>query len=247
MANGSTPLATRPVRIGVVGDYHEANETHRATTAALHHAAHDLDARVDVTWMGTAGLERHGVDVLNRVDGLFVAPGSPYESMRGALGAIEFARRHAVPLLGTCAGFQHVVIEYARNAAGIVDAAHQETDPDAPCLVVSALTCSLVGQTFEVDLVPGTRTAGAYASTPITERYYCNFGLNRDYLEPLTAAGLVTAGVDAHGETRVIEVLGLPFFVATLFVPQASSAPEAPHPLVRAFLGAAKERQDSDP
>ena len=69
--------------------------------------------------------------MLRRFDGVLIAPGSPYESMSAALAAIGLARTDRIPLLGTCAGFQHVVIEYARSVVGIVDASHAETDPDA--------------------------------------------------------------------------------------------------------------------
>lgn len=226
-------------RIGVIGDYREGNETHRGTTDALQHAALSVGDECQVTWLGTAGLERHGVDLLERFDGLVVAPGSPYESTRGALDAIHWARTHDVPLLGTCSGFQHIVIEFARKVAGIEDAAHAEIDPDASKLVISALTCSLAGQTFDVQVLPNTHAARAYGAPHATERYFCNFGLNPEYLEPLRAAGLVVSGVDGDGEPRIVELPDRQFFIGALFVPQMSSTPDAPHPLVRAFVRAA--------
>lgn len=227
------------MNLGVVGDFRESNETHRATTDALHHAAASLDTPVTVSWLGTDGLARHGVEVLARFDGLVVAPGSPYANATGAFAAIRNAREHDIPLLGTCGGFQHVVIEFARAVAGIDDAAHAETDPDASCLLVSPLSCSLAGQSFEVEIADGTRAAAAYGSTRAVERYYCRFGLNPDFVEPLVAAGLTVSAVDVDGEPRIVELLALRFFVATLFVPQTSSAPGAPHPLIRSFVAAA--------
>jgi CTP synthase (UTP-ammonia lyase) len=225
----------QPVKIGVVGDYREQRETHVATMAALQHAADALG----VAWLGTAGLARHGAgDVLVPFDGVFVAPGSPYESTVGALDAIRWAREHDVPVLGTCGGFQHIVLEFARNVAGIDDAAHAETDPDASCLVVHPLTCSLVGQTFPVTLVDGTTAARTYGCTRAVERYYCNFGLNAEYIPALTAAGLVVSGTDAEGEARVVELAYHRWFVGTLFVPQTASTLMAPHPLVRGFVAA---------
>jgi CTP synthase (UTP-ammonia lyase) len=226
-------------RIGVVGDYRENHETHRGTTDALRHVADADGDECQVTWLGTAGLERHGVEMLERFDGLVVAPGSPYESTRGALDAIEWARTHDVPLLGTCAGFQHIVIEFARNVAGIEDAAHAELDPNASKLVISALACSLAGQTFDISFRDATVAARAYEARHATELYYCNFGLNPEFVPQLEAAGLVISGVDGDGEPRIVELPGWRFFVGTLFVPQVSSTPDAPHPLVRAFARAA--------
>ena len=106
-------------------------------------------------------------------------------------------------------------------------------------VVVSALTCSLAGQTFEVTLRDGSVAQRAYGSHDATERYYCSFGLNPEYVEPLERAGLVVSGVDTDGEPRIVELPGWRFFVGTLFVPQMASEPGAPHPLVRAFAHAA--------
>ncbi len=161
-------------RIGVVGDHREGNPTHQATNDALDDASVVLGHECQVTWLGTAGLERHGVDVLARFDGLVLAPGSPYESTRGALDAIEWARTNDVPLLGTCGGFQHIVIEFARNVAGIEDAAHAELDPDASKLVISALRARSRADVRR-DLARRLGRA-AYGSHDATERYYCSFG-----------------------------------------------------------------------
>lgn len=77
---------------------------------------------------------------------MLISPGSPYVSTAGSIAGIQWARENDVPLLGTCGGFQHVVIEFARNVLGIRDAEHAETSPDASELVVVPLACSLVGQ-----------------------------------------------------------------------------------------------------
>jgi CTP synthase (UTP-ammonia lyase) len=248
------------VRIAVVGDYQPSNETHLATDAAVAHAAGERGLAAETTWIATTALAAEGGGgggagaVLAPYDAVWIAPGSPYRSMRGALDAIAHARANDVPLLGTCGGFQHVVIEFARNVAGIPDAAHAEYDPDASRLLVDALACSLVGQTMDVTLVEGSVAAAAYAAGGaaggtaggtagrVRERYYCRFGLDPEHVPALTRAGLAISGVDQDGEVRVVELPGLRFFVATLFVPQASSAPGAPHPLVAAYLAAAGRR-----
>ena len=104
--------------------------------------------------------------------------GAPTAVWRAPLDAIGVARRGDVPLFGTCAGFQHVVLEYARRVLGCADAAHAEYDPSASLLFITALSCSLVGTTMVVHLQPGSRAALAYGATEAVERYYCNFGLN---------------------------------------------------------------------
>src|SRR3989442_15811741 len=106
-------------RLGIIGDFNPANPTHVATNTGLQHASEALGVPVEVTWLHTD--EHHD---LSAFDGLLCSPGSPYRSLDGALDAIRYARENKVPFLGTCGGFQHLVIEYARNVLGIRDADH---------------------------------------------------------------------------------------------------------------------------
>jgi CTP synthase (UTP-ammonia lyase) len=106
-------------------------------------------------------------------------------------------------------------------------------------MVVDALACSLAGQAMDVCLVPGSRAHDAYDAERATERYYCRFGLNPAYTPALIDHGLRISGTDAEGEPRIVELPGNRFFVVTLFVPQTSSTPDRPHPLVNALLLAA--------
>jgi CTP synthase (UTP-ammonia lyase) len=230
------------VRIAIVGDYEPGHETHPATGEALTHSAARLGVDLTSRWVPTLELEGRAGELLADADGVWIAPGSPYASLEGALEAITFARTTRRPLLGTCAGFQHVVLETGRSVLGLADAAHAEYEPgarDDADLMIDALTCSLVGQTMQVRLQADSLAARAYGRTDTTERYYCNFGLNPRFAAPLAAGGLPITGTDQDGEARVVERPDHPFFVATLFVPQTSSAPDAPHPLVTAFVRAA--------
>jgi CTP synthase (UTP-ammonia lyase) len=221
-------------RIGIIGDFDPENPTHVATDKAIAHTADCLGEPFQATWLATDGPTQ-----LEPFHGIFCSPGSPYRSMAGALDGIRFARENSVPFIGTCGGFQHAVIEYARNVMGFSNAAHAETDPLAECLFVTALSCSLVGKTMEVRLKKESRAAGAYGADRSEEAFYCNFGLNPAYRSQLEEAGLDFTGVDVDGEARIIEHPLHPFFLATLFVPQARSVTGAPHPLVRAFCQAA--------
>jgi CTP synthase (UTP-ammonia lyase) len=229
-----------PLRIAVVGDRQPDHETHPATTAALGHAANALSVRVDATWLATDAVS---VERLAGYDGVWIAPGSPYRSLEGALQAIVFVRTQGRLLLGTCAGFQHIVLEYARNVLSHRSAQHAEYAPDADDLFVTPLSCSLAGQSFEVRFSDASRAHRAYGVASATERYYCNFGLNPDRAAELEAAGLAVTGRDQDGGARIVEVAAHRFFVGTLFVPQVSSAPGRPHPLVVAFVAAAADRQ----
>lgn len=224
-------MATK-ARIGIIGDFNPGNPTHAATNEGLQHAAEILADRLfEFFWLPTDQPHQFG-----ECKGLLCSPGSPYRSLEGALLGIQYARENGIPFLGTCGGLQHMVLEYARNVIGIREAAHAESDPYASCLFITPLSCSLVGKTMELSVKPGTQAADIYRNTRATERYYCNFGINPAYQAQLEGAGLEVSGTDPSGEARIMELPSHPFFIGTLFVPQANSAKGKPHPIVLAFL-----------
>lgn len=132
-----------------------------------------------------------------------------------------------------------MLVEYARDVLGVVDAEHAETSPDADTLVVTPLSCSLVGQTHPVRLLPGTRAAAVYGHAEAAESFWCNYGLNPAYRPLFEESGLRASAVDEEGDVRAVELDGHPFFLGTLFLPQMTSAPGKPHPLLAAFGAAA--------
>jgi CTP synthase (UTP-ammonia lyase) len=243
------------MQLALIADFDPSFPPHPATEDAVRHAAAKLSAEVEPVWIGTKELEPDAAGRLAGFARVWVAPGSPYPSLAGVLSAIRFARENDVPLLGTCGGFQHVVLEYARNVLGITDATHAEYDPYASRLFISRLACSLVGKTMEVRLKPDSRAAEAYGQLAAEEQYFCNFGINPAVVgelfgpastptpawdvAPGSSRTLTISGADQDGEPRVIELPGHPFFLATLYVPQMRSRLDRPHPLVVAWLRAA--------
>ncbi len=221
---------TEPVKIGIIGDFNPSNPTHLATNHGIEHAFQALEKPFLATWLPTDHPHE-----FSRFQGLICSPGSPYKSLDGALVGIRYARENQVPFLGTCGGFQHAVIEYARNVMGFTDAAHAESDPYASCLFITPLSCSLVGKTMEVTLKPGSKAAAACGAARSMEAYYCNFGFNPEYQKQLESAGLEVTGTDQNNEARVIELPTHPFYMGTLFVPQARSMEGNPHPLIVEF------------
>jgi CTP synthase (UTP-ammonia lyase) len=228
------------VRLAIVGEYDPTFPPHAAVNANVAQVAAARGIDVSAEWVATDEIAREGVARLARYDAVWISPGSPYTSFDGALIAIRHAREHNVPLLATCGGLQHVVIEYARNVMGLADADHEETAPNASCLIVTALECSPAGQTMAVTLDGASRVAGWYGSTRTTERYYCRYGINTAYEEQLEAAGLRIVGWDDEGEPRVVDIPNHPFYIGVLFVPQPSPDPATPHPLVAALIEAGR-------
>jgi CTP synthase (UTP-ammonia lyase) len=226
--------------IALIGEHDPANPTHVATDAALQHSRDRLGVDLSSAWVGTASL----TDALfDHCAGIIIAPGSPYADLAKTLAAIRFAREHDVPCLGTCGGFQHMVIEYARNVLGVPDAQHAEVDPNASTLFITPLSCSLRGRSMSLQLAPDSQVANHYASTSVVEQYYCNFGVDPARVSQLKSGPMRISGSDSEGEVRVLELPGHPFFIGTLFVPQARSTQDQPHPLITAFVRACERRR----
>jgi CTP synthase (UTP-ammonia lyase) len=229
-----------PIRVGVIGDRQPHFVAQDTIEHALAHSADLLGVDVEVEWCATPTLVDGAADVLEPFEAVWCAPGSPFRSMEGALTGIRWARESRRPFLGTCAGFQHAVIEFARNVLGVADAHHAEyDDSEGASLFIDELLCSLVGTEMVVRLID---RAGRdiYGSATATERYYCRFGLDEAHTPSLAEAGLVVTGVDdADGTTRIMRIADHPFFYATLFVPQAASTTERPHPLITSYLATA--------
>lgn len=125
------------------------------------------------------------------------------------------------------------------------DADHEETAPHASTLLINRLACSLVGQTQTVRFTRGTKVHEAYGVDEALEEFRCNFGLNSTYRALVLSGPLQCTGLDREGEVRVVELTSHRFFMATLFLPQLSSSPERPHPLIGAYVSAAVAFQDS--
>jgi len=226
----------RTIRTALVGDFCESVVAHQAIPIALRLAAQQSAVRVDCVWTHTASISDPDVDFRD-FDGIWCVPASPYANTEGALRAIRHARIHGVPFLATCGGFQHALLEYARNVCGLVEAGHAELDPNAVLPLISRI-CPLVEQSGEVILTQDGLLRRIYGRERITESYHCSYGLNREHEPLLFGNGLVPAARDDAGEVRAIELIGHPFFVATLFQPERRALTGEVPPIVGAFVAA---------
>lgn len=223
-------------KIAVIGDYNSTNKTHTAVGLSVEHSAKKGNKEIEVEWINTETAEREGERMFRNFSGIWSAPGSPFRSLEGSLKAVQFARENNIPHLGTCAGFQHSIIEFARNVLQIKEAQHEEYEPYSPVLFISKLECSLAGQRMKIFINKGTLAYKAYNSSETEEDYHCNFGINPRFKGQLMHPSLTISGVDQDKEIRIIEVPKHRFFVATLFVPQTNSTEQHPHPLVTRFV-----------
>ena len=236
-------------RVGLIGDYDATVPAPRAIPIALGLAGDEVSVSVEYEWIPTDEI----LDTLRVIDfnGLWCVPASPYRSVEGALIVIRFARENQRPFLGTCGGFQHVIIEYARNVLGWSDAEHAETASEAARPVITPLACELVEATDSVRFRPGSRIASYYAREDSTEGYRCRYGLNPEFQAALLSGPLREGARDAAGEIRAVELDGHPFFLATLFQPERAALQGQEPRLVAAFVRssaahAAQQRNAAD-
>jgi len=228
--------------IALIGDFSPDVVAHRAIPRALELAAAAAAQPVTWDWVPTTAIRDPAQD-LARYTAVWVVPASPYASMAGALAAIRWARETKRPLLGSCGGFQHLLIEFARNCAGLAGADTAETNPGGTELIVTPLTCSLVEQTGPLRFAAGSRLRAFYGRDTATEGYHCNYGLSAAYRERLEAAGLRFTACDENGEVRAAELPESvhPFFIGTLFQSERAALRGEIPPLARALVQAATE------
>jgi CTP synthase len=225
-----------PLRIALVGDFNPEVIAHQAIPLAIDDAAAVQELTVDYDWVATADIK--SADYLAGYDAIWLVPASPYKNAEGALIAIRYARENSIPFLGTCGGFQHAILEYARNVLGWSDAAHAETDTEGR-MVIAPLSCSLVEKSDTIELRANTLIAKAYGRLSIEEGYHCNYGISPAFAAELDEGALRVTGWDEEGEIRAVELVTHPFFVGTLFQHERNALAGRPAPLVHAFLRAA--------
>ncbi|MFJ6796761.1 hypothetical protein [Streptomyces sp. NPDC091268] len=227
-------------RVALVGDRSPHVESHVRIPRLLDALASRDSLVVDAYWIPTADAASWAESgSLAGFDGVWVLPGSPYASEAGALAAIRVAREAGIPFLGTCGGFQHTLLEYARSVCGLAGVAHAENDPGAEDLLIAPLSCSLVGHQGLVRAEPGSLAESVLGAERSMEHYHCNYGPAPRHLPTLAEHGLQLSGHDEEGGVRIAELPSHPFFLATLFQPELSGDGSRPHPIVRAFAAAA--------
>ncbi|MCQ0006095.1 CTP synthase C-terminal region-related (seleno)protein [Actinomadura madurae] len=213
-------------RIALVGDRSPHVQSHVRVPGLLEAVRDREGLLVEAYWIPTDEVG----DGLTGFDGVWLLPGSPYRSQAGAVAAARSAREGGIPVLGTCGGFQHMVLEFARNACGLPAAGHAEYDPAEEDPVIAPMACSLAGHEAEVNLLPGSSAEKIMGTTRSIERFNCAFGPNPAYLDLLAAHGLRFTGHDDDGQVRIAELPDHPFYLATLFQPELARRRHPPPP-----------------
>lgn len=233
------------VRIGLIGDYSPDVIAHDAIERTLTLARADAFPELTWSWLHTAELTGPGSHRLDAFDGLWCVPATPYADADAALAAIRFARERERPFLGTCGGFQHALIEYARSVLHLKAADHAETSPEGEELVITPLACALVEQSGTVILREGTHIRSICGVERLREGYHCSYGVNASYRAAFEGSGMRFGAEDEAGDVRALELPDHPFFLGTLFQPERAALEGAVHPICLALLSASAEHAQS--
>ena len=237
-------MTNHTARVALVGDRSANVRAHARIPVLIEALLRREGIALDAYWIATPEAEECD---LSGFDAIWVVPGSPYASADGAITAVRTARERRIPFLGTCGGFQHALLEYARHVCGLATVQNAEVTPEARDQLIVPLECSLVGHEEAVMVVPGTLAAKITGPGRRTERYHCAYGLNPAYLDALTCGGLRFSGFDDSGQVRIMELPGHPFFFGTLFQPELDGDGTHPHPVIVALAAAAAEHATASP
>ena len=227
------------VNIALIGDYNASVTAHQAIPKALTIAASANQLKLEIEWLDTPNLSDEIKEKLAEYQGIWCVPASPYENMEGALNAIRYAREGQVPFLGTCGGYQHAILEFARNVLNLDQADNAEVNPDTDFPLINQLVCSLIEQSNKISLLENSMISAIYNQKEINEQYRCSYGFNRNYMNLFDDSKLRITGLDDDGDPRVIELSSHPFFIGTAFQPERSALNGINHPLINEFILAA--------
>lgn len=242
--------AEKSVRIGLVGKYVSLQDAYKSISESLGHAAAYCDRRLDLVYIDSEKLDgSNAAAALEGLDGVVIAPGFGKRGIDGKLAAIRWCREHDMPTFGICLGMQCIVIEYARDVLGLVDADSTEMNPDTPHNVIDLMEeqkgVSQKGGTmrlgaYDCRLAEGSIAREAYGKADVRERHRHRYEFNGHYRDRFEKAGLRCVGENpATGLVEVVEIPALRWFVGTQYHPEYQSTVLHPNPLFMSFVKAA--------
>ena len=251
------------LKVGLVGKYIDLPDAYLSVCEALRAGGFANDAKVEIVWIPSDDCEtpEGAKKSLSVLDAICVPGGFGIRGIEGKLGALKYARESKIPTLGLCLGLQCMVIEAARNLAGIKDANSAEFTPESGTHVIATMKDQMnivsgeadMGGTmrlglYQAELVPGSIVAQTYGATQISERHRHRYEVNNDFRDQISASGLSFSGIFA--EKNLVEFVELPrevhpYYVGTQAHPELRSRPTHPHPLFVGLIRAALEQKKS--
>ena len=251
---------SRTVKVALVGKYVDLPDAYLSVTEALRAGGFENNVRVEIKWVVSDECETAAgaKEQLGDVDAICVPGGFGVRGIEGKVGALKFARENLIPSLGLCLGLQCMVIEAARNLAGIAAANSAEFEPTSPHPVIATMLGQekiVAGEAdmggsmrlglYKALLSKGSIVAEVYGKEEISERHRHRYEVNNEYREQIGKSGLIFSGISPDGS--LVEFVELPrdvhpYYVGTQAHPEFRSRPTRPHPLFSGLIKAAINR-----
>lgn len=246
----------KKVRIAIVGKYIALQDAYRSIYEALLHGAVANNARLEIVRVDSEDIEKAGNEKISSLiedaDGILVPGGFGNRGIEGKISVISYARKNNIPFFGICLGLHCAVIEFGRNACGLINAHSREINPSAEDPVISYLADQEIitekGGTmrlgaYQCCFQPGSRLRDIYEADSCMERHRHRLEFTLKYKEIYECNGMIFGGINPEsGLVETIELSDHPWFIATQFHPEFKSKPIKPHPLFRDFIRASMER-----
>ena len=244
--------SNKTVNIGLVGKYVELQDSYKSILESLTHAGVANEVKVNIITIHSESIEDKNLsEMLEKLNGIIVAPGFGERGMQGKINAIRYSRENHVPFLGICLGMQMAVIEYARNVLKLEDVNSTEMKEDCKNPIISLMENqkSIVNKggtmrlgAWDCELLKNSKTEKIYNKKVISERHRHRYELNNKYLDQLNKGDLVPSGINP--ETNLVEIIEHkehPWFIGVQFHPEYSSTVLEPHPLFKSFINSSVE------
>ena len=254
---GRVHSCNKKVTIGLVGKYVELEDAYLSVAEALRHGGFENGADVDIRWIQSENINENTVaEMLHGCDGIIVPGGFGSRGIEGMIETCKYARTHNVPYFGICLGMQVMVMEFARNVAGLTGATSGEFDENAKYKVIDLMPDQQgnipKGGTMRLGAYPckikaGTQMSEYYQTDEIRERHRHRYEFNNDYRETLEKHGLTLSGTSPDDRiVETVEIAGDRFFVGAQFHPEFKSRPNKAHPLFRGFIASALKTKEKN-
>ena len=244
--------SNKTVNIGLVGKYVELQDSYKSILESLTHAGVANEVKVNIITIHSESIEDKNLsEMLEKLNGIIVAPGFGERGMQGKINAIRYSRENHVPFLGICLGMQMAVIEYARNVLKLEDVNSTEMKEDCKNPIISLMENqkSILNKggtmrlgAWDCELLKNSKTEKIYNKKVISERHRHRYELNNKYLDQLNKWDLIPSGFNP--ETNLVEIIEHkkhPWFIGVQFHPEYSSTVLEPHPLFKSFINSSVE------
>ena len=244
--------SNKTVNIGLVGKYVELQDSYKSILESLTHAGVANEVKVNIITIHSESIEDKNLsEMLEKLNGIIVAPGFGERGMQGKISAIRYSRENHVPFLGICLGMQMAVIEYARNVLKLEDVNSTEMKEDCKNPIISLMENqkSILNKggtmrlgAWDCELLKNSKTEKIYNKKVISERHRHRYELNNKYLDQLNKGDLIPSGFNP--ETNLVEIIEHkehPWFIGVQFHPEYSSTVLEPHPLFKSFINSSIE------